>query len=192
MGRCLLPLTLRYRPGDGPSHKCNREVRTEWSLHSSSRYVWLALTRPPWSPTSHGAFPAALRDAARALLLAAHRNTEAAVAAGGLKCPADEQQAAAAGLAALPSPLLLHILCMAAYTRCQLGLRWEALRPELLEHCRASVGTTAAGCSPGPALVCACQAAPPPMQRQKAQAQALVKYPAAATNLMILVHLSTL
>lgn len=68
-----------------------------WARKPSAKWLWLAAQRPPWSPASHAAFPPQFRDAARALLLAAHRST------------------GTAALGALPEPLMLRILGQAAY-----------------------------------------------------------------------------
>lgn len=73
------------------------------------RWLWLAARRKRWHPERHASFPPAFRDAARTLLLAAHR---------GARRPVPPTGGTAAGLALLgrlPAELLHRIIERAAY-----------------------------------------------------------------------------
>lgn len=91
----------------------------------------MAVTQEPWSPLTHHTWPWPLREAVRALLLAAHRQSTqaAAAAAASSESPAvahsriddGEQQVAAvpmgdaATLGSLPAGALMHIIGLAAH-----------------------------------------------------------------------------
>ena len=88
------------------------------------RWLWLAARSKPWSPERHAAFPPAFKQAARTLLLAAHRG---ASAAGAVQQKGKRSGSSARGagggrtatgivqLARLPCELLHAILAQAAY-----------------------------------------------------------------------------
>lgn len=88
--------------GDGalPTYYPPAELGKEWELSDSAKWLWRAAERKPWSPATHAAFPPAFREAARALLLAAHRA---------------HGRDGATTLGVLPPALQLSILGQAAY-----------------------------------------------------------------------------
>lgn len=67
-----------------------------------SRFLWLALERPAWSPEQHRRFPPRFKRAVRTLLLASHRGRQ----------PGGAEQR---HLAAVPNELLVRILGHMAY-----------------------------------------------------------------------------
>ena len=81
------------RPFFLPSHQ---HCFLPHSCSAGCRWLWLAAQRLPWSPEAHATFPPAFKEAARTLLLAAHRGaTLAASDASGAAGAGDG--AAAAG-----------------------------------------------------------------------------------------------
>ena len=102
------PATFNVRQASSPAASCYppAALGSKWELTSSGKWLWLAAQRVPWSPASHASFPPAFREAARALLLAAHRSASGA---------APQPPGSAASLGTLPQPLLLGILGQAAY-----------------------------------------------------------------------------
>ncbi|KAL4452360.1 hypothetical protein ABPG75_008022 [Micractinium tetrahymenae] len=108
-----------------------------FGVHRRCRFLWLVLNQQPWTPGCHRAFPAPFKRAARAFLLAAHRQAALGVAAAeaAAAAEADAEAAAAAAaaaadggggvqqegqaaswcLGALPDGVLLQIIAAAAY-----------------------------------------------------------------------------
>ena len=88
------------------------------------RYLWLAVQHPPWSPAEHRRFMPAFKQAARTLLLAAHRTGSVGGSGSGSNSRSDgglsgegkaKPRSSQPLLAALPPDVLLRILGMAAY-----------------------------------------------------------------------------